>query len=80
MATRKFVCASCGYELEVPYGTGGAGSQMKCPQCGGIVHRVDPGGGRGRGPAGGGRGTGMGGRGPGVGGRGRGGAGRGPRF
>lgn len=41
---RKFKCADCGHEFEVAYGTGGAGRDMKCPQCGGAVHRADAGG------------------------------------
>ncbi|MBM7853955.1 putative RNA-binding Zn-ribbon protein involved in translation (DUF1610 family) [Desulfohalotomaculum tongense] len=36
---RHFKCSSCGHEFSVPFGNGQMGSQMKCPQCGGVVHR-----------------------------------------
>lgn len=38
---RRFVCASCGHGFEMLYGTGQSGKQMKCPVCGGVVHRTD---------------------------------------
>lgn len=41
---RKFKCAACGHEFEVPHGTGGTGRDMKCPECGGLLHRADAGG------------------------------------
>ena len=65
--TRKFKCFSCGYEWDVPYGTG---RPAKCPKCGSTnIHRVDAGRGRGMGRRGGIPGQGgMGGRG--MGGRG----------
>jgi putative FmdB family regulatory protein len=51
---RKFRCAACGHEFEVPYGTGQRGRDMTCPACGQPpVHRVDTGG-RGRATGGGG--------------------------
>ena len=70
MATRRFRCFDCGYEWDVPFGTGQRGIEMRCPKCGSPnVHRIDnnppPGmgygqrGGRGRG-AGQGRGQGRG--------------------
>ncbi|MDK2992677.1 MAG: Zinc ribbon domain [Clostridiales bacterium] len=43
MGTRKFKCASCGYEFELPFGSGTSGKQTVCPKCGGIVHRVNAG-------------------------------------
>lgn len=86
-ATRKFTCYDCNHTFEVPYGTGGAGVDMQCPECGSAnVHRAagDRGferTGAGRGGAGGTGGGAAGrGRGPGAEGRGRGGSGRGPRW
>lgn len=38
---RRFVCASCGHEFEMLYGTGQSGKQTKCPVCGGMVCRTD---------------------------------------
>lgn len=45
---RKFKCSDCGHIFEVAHGTGGPGRGLKCPACGGAVHRLDAGG-----PAGG---------------------------
>jgi DNA-directed RNA polymerase subunit RPC12/RpoP len=59
---RRFKCAECGHELEISHGTGGAGRNIKCPRCGGAVHRVDAGGppeGRGFSQGAGGRGRGQ---------------------
>lgn len=58
---RKFKCDDCGYEFEVPRGTEGKGRDMKCPKCGGNIHRIDSGGkgkgaGKGEGKCSGGRG------------------------
>ncbi|MTI80927.1 MAG: zinc ribbon domain-containing protein [Firmicutes bacterium] len=36
---RNFKCSSCGHEFTVSFGSGQSGSQLKCPQCGGVVHR-----------------------------------------
>ncbi|MBO8138779.1 MAG: hypothetical protein H0Z40_11785 [Desulfotomaculum sp.] len=36
---RHFKCSSCGHEFSVPFGSGQSGNQMKCPECGGVVHR-----------------------------------------
>lgn len=72
---RRFTCADCGHTFEVAYGTGAAGAQMTCPQCGGKnIHRAEEDRGYSRA-----RGSGSAGRGPDAAGRGRGGAGRGPR-
>jgi len=38
---RKFKCAACNHEFTVPHGTGVMGRDMKCPKCGGAVHRTD---------------------------------------
>ncbi|KKM09527.1 hypothetical protein SY88_18115 [Clostridiales bacterium PH28_bin88] len=44
MAQRKFKCIDCGYEWEVPFGTGQCGADMECPSCHGKkVHRIDRG-------------------------------------
>ncbi|MBN1289156.1 MAG: hypothetical protein JXA49_05915 [Actinobacteria bacterium] len=76
-ASRKFKCYDCGHEFEVPYGTGGMGRDMNCPECNSAnIHRGD--GDRGYERSGAGLG-GARGRGPSPEGRGRGGAGRGPR-
>ncbi len=32
--SRRFKCNTCGYEWEVPHGSGARGCQMVCPQCG----------------------------------------------
>jgi len=41
-AMRKFVCYDCNKTFEVPYGTGGPGRAMKCPECGGSnIHRAE---------------------------------------
>lgn len=86
---RRFTCYDCNHTFDVPYGTGGTGRSMECPECGGRnIHRAegDRGferGGRMPGAQGGGvyPGAGFGdGRGPSSLGRGRGGAGRGPRW
>jgi len=72
-AQRKFKCYDCGYEWEVPYGTG---RPADCPNCKSAnIHRAEEDRGYARG-RGGGFGTG---RGPSSEGRGRGGQGRGPR-
>lgn len=91
-AVRRFTCYDCNHTFEVPYGTGGPGVSMNCPECGSTnVHRAEGdrgydrmgrgrgGGGQVASPGGGAGGSGMG-RGPGQEGRGRGGAGRGPRW
>ncbi|MDH7576836.1 MAG: DUF134 domain-containing protein [Bacillota bacterium] len=71
-AARMFKCAVCGYEFEVPFGTGQRGMDLACPNCGkGPVHRFN-GGGPGGGPGGG-----QGGR---QGGPGKSGPGRGRQF
>lgn len=50
---RKFKCDGCGHEFEIPHGVGGKGKDMKCPTCGGPVHRADDAGpARGRGACG----------------------------
>ncbi len=48
---RKFMCFSCGYEWEEPFGTG---RPERCPKCGSVnIHRVDAGRRRWRGGRGG---------------------------
>ena len=38
---RKFKCQDCQHEFEVPYGEGGRGVDMTCPECGSQnVYRV----------------------------------------
>lgn len=77
-ATRKFTCYGCNHSFEIPYGTGGSGREMTCPECGSTnIHRAE--GDRGFERAGRGGGAGQG-RGPSADGRGRGGTGRGPRW
>jgi len=42
VAMRKFKCRACEHDFEVPFGTGGCGIEMTCPQCGdGNVQRTD---------------------------------------
>lgn len=41
---RKFRCATGGYEFSLVYRAGMQGAQLRCPKCGGLVHRADPGG------------------------------------
>lgn len=81
-AVRRFTCYDCSHTFEVPYGTGGPGRSMECPECGGRnIHRAE--GDRGFERSAGGAVTGEysgAGRGPSALGRGRGGAGRGPRW
>jgi len=64
-AVRRFKCAVCSYEFEVPFGTGQRGMNLTCPNCGrGSVHRISglpgsegtPGGGQGGWQAGPGKG------------------------
>ena len=38
---RKFKCTECGHEFEVAHGASGMGRNMKCPKCGGAVHRAN---------------------------------------
>ena len=83
-AMRRFTCYDCNHTFEVPYGTGGSGRTMECPECGGTnIHRAegDRGFERGAGRASSYDSSGYGaGRGPSNLGRGRGGPGRGPRW
>ena len=42
MASRRFRCFDCGYEWDVPFGTGPRGVDLRCPRCGSAnVHRID---------------------------------------
>ncbi len=42
LGARRFRCRACDHEFEAPFGTGGRGIEMACPQCGAEqVHRVD---------------------------------------
>jgi predicted RNA-binding Zn-ribbon protein involved in translation (DUF1610 family) len=69
---RNFRCYDCGHQFQVPYGVGGRGAQMTCPNCGSRnIHRAETGGGF-VGAGGGRRPSNLG--------RGRGGLGRGPRW
>lgn len=41
-AMRRFTCYDCNHTFEVPYGTGGSGRTMECPECGGRnIHRAE---------------------------------------
>ena len=42
IASRRFRCFDCGYEWDVPFGTGQRGTEMRCPKCGSAnVNRID---------------------------------------
>jgi predicted DNA-binding protein (UPF0251 family) len=42
LAMRKFKCRECHHDFEVPFGIGGSGCEMTCPQCTGEnVQRTD---------------------------------------
>ncbi|NLS44989.1 MAG: DUF134 domain-containing protein [Firmicutes bacterium] len=42
VAMRKFNCRICDYDFEIPFGEGGQGIEMTCPQCRGrSVQRID---------------------------------------
>lgn len=39
---RKFQCYDCGHSWEIPFGEGGRGTDLSCPQCGSKnIHRLD---------------------------------------
>jgi len=39
---RTFRCLDCEHTWELPFGSGGRGSELLCPQCGSkAVHRVE---------------------------------------